>query len=193
MAIELEDTLHADGSLEMASDKLRVGAALQAAIATPAIAVAEEGTLVGTRPTLNFVGAAVTAVDNAAANRVDVTLITPPPAVADAATGFAWTANAASLDVGAGHNFAATNTLTGNSTLTLTNGTDGCQGMIFVKQDATGGRTLAFTIAGRTVRRDLNVLDANPLTAPNGETMYQYFYVTLAGVACVVLNKVYVQ
>lgn len=111
--------------------------------------------------------------------------------IADPATAFAWSSNAASLNVAAGHNFAASNTLTGNSTLTLAGGVDGCQGMIFVKQDATGGRTLAFTIAGRTVRKDLNVPDTNPLATANAETVYQYFYYTLAGTPCVMLNKVY--
>lgn len=44
------------------------------------VIVAEEGTPLTQRPTLNFVGALVTAVDNAGSTRTDVTVATPTPA-----------------------------------------------------------------------------------------------------------------
>jgi hypothetical protein len=113
--------------------------------------------------------------------------------IADAATNFAWSSNTASIDVSLGHHFTATNTMTGNSTLTMANGVDGDMGMIFVKQDGTGTRTLTFTISGRTVLKDLNVADTNPLSTANAITMYQYYYVTIVSTAYVVLNKVYLQ
>lgn len=40
----------------------------------PLVEVADEGSLVGTRPRINFIGAGVTAVDVAASDRVDVTI-----------------------------------------------------------------------------------------------------------------------
>lgn len=40
----------------------------------PVHTVSEEGTVIATRPTLNFIGSAVTAADNAASNRTDVTI-----------------------------------------------------------------------------------------------------------------------
>lgn len=157
------------------------------------VAIALEGTLVATRSRLNLhegYGITIAIADDlpATPDEIDITV---SQKVADAAAAFAWSSNAASLNVAAGRNFAASNTLTGNSALTLASGVDGCQGMIFVKQDATGGRTLSFTIAGRTVRKDLNVPDTNPLATANAETVYQYFYYTLAGTAYVMLNKVY--
>lgn len=112
--------------------------------------------------------------------------------VADAATNFAWSSNAATIDVSLGHNFTATNALAGNSTLTLSNGVDGDNGLILVKQDSTA-RTLTFTISGRTVLKDLNVPDTNPLSTASSITMYQYFYVTTVSTAYVVLNKVFLQ
>lgn len=104
-------------------------------------------------------------------------------------TGFAWASNVASIDVSLANAFAATNTLTGNSTLTLTGGADGMNGVIFVKQDGTGSRTLGFTVSGRTVYRDVGVPDTNPFPAASSITMYQYFFVTVDSTAIVVINK----
>lgn len=114
-------------------------------------------------------------------------------AIADPATNFAWSSNTATVDVSLAHNFTATNTLTGNSTITLSNGVDGCNGLIYVKQDGTGNRTLTFTISGRTVIRDLNTPDTNPLGAANSITVYQYYYVTIASTASVMLTKAFLQ
>jgi len=156
--------------------------------------LAKAAVLVGSRKRINLIeggGVTITAADDPGNDRFNVTLTAV--ATADAAALFAWASNAASINVSSGHNHAASNTLTGNSTLTLTNGVDGSHGLIFVKQDATGARTLAFTIAGRTVLKDLNVPDTNPLATASAITVYQYYYVTIASVAYVVLNKVYLQ
>lgn len=128
-----------------------------------------------------------------ATNSTTLAWATPSGAVADPATNFTWSSNAATVDVSLGHNFTATNTMGGNSTLALSNGVDGDNGLIFVKQDGTGSRTLTFTISGRTVLKDLNVADTNPLVTANSITMYQYYYVTTVSTAYVVLNKVYLQ
>ncbi len=155
--------------------------------------IAKNGTDVANRVSLNLIeglGIKLTVADNTvpAVDRVDATI-----AEQALATGFAWSANAATIDVSAAKNFAATNTLTGNSTLTLSNGADGMNGVIHVKQDGTGSRTLAFTIAGRTVLKDLNVADTNPLVTANSITEYHYYFVTIAGTAYCRIFKVFLQ
>lgn len=109
----------------------------------------------------------------------------------NAANSFTWSSNAASLNTSAGGDFTATNTLTGNSTLTLTSGVDGAQGLIYVKQDSTGGRTITFSIAGRTILRDANSIDDNPESTASSLTVYSYHYVTVAGTACTRITRVF--
>jgi hypothetical protein len=109
----------------------------------------------------------------------------------NAANSFTWSSNAATLNTAGGGDFTATNTLTGNSTLTLTNGVDGAQGLVYVKQDATGGRTITFTITGRTILRDANSVDDNPESTANSLTVYSYHYVTVAGTACTRITRVF--
>lgn len=104
-------------------------------------------------------------------------------------TNFAWSSNAATLDVANGGNFVATNTLTGNSTLTLSNGVDGAQGDIYVKQDGTGGRTMGFTVSGRTILRETGSADSNPQTAANSLTGYTYEFRTINSTAYVVIQR----
>lgn len=102
---------------------------------------------------------------------------------------FAWASNAASIDVSTCNDFAASNTLTGNSALTLLNGIDGCQGTIYVKQDGTGSRTLSFTVSGRTILRDESATDSNPQSAANTLTCYSYDFKTIAGTAYIVIVR----
>lgn len=102
---------------------------------------------------------------------------------------YTFSANAATLDVSTRNDFIPTNTLTGNSTITLTNGVDGCQGTIYVKQDATGSRTLSFSVSGRTILREQGSADSNPQAAANTVTGYSYDFKTIAGTAYVVIER----
>lgn len=52
------------------------------------VALQEEGAAVASRPTLNFIGAGITAVDNPGSDRVDITIVSTPQAIADT---FRWT------------------------------------------------------------------------------------------------------
>lgn len=120
-----------------------------------------------------------------------------PPGVAGGLTeliqaepqSYAFASNAATLDVSTRNDFVPTNTLTGNSTITLANGVDGCQGTVYVKQDATGSRTLSFTVAGRTILREQGSADSNPQAAANSVTGYSYDYKTIAGTAYVIIER----
>lgn len=73
--------------------------------------------------------------------------------------------------------------LTGNIVITLSDPSPGQQGMIVVKQDAVGGRTVTFAASGSgepaTIMRDSNTpnLQANP--AANAYTIYTYAAVTV--------------
>jgi hypothetical protein len=108
-----------------------------------------------------------------------------------AITQFSWASNAATLSLLTSKNWAPTNTLTGNSTLTITNGVEGDYGTIYVKQDGTGGRTLTFTISGRTIIRDTNSIDDNPQSTNGAITAYNYQFVTINGATCIRLTKVF--
>lgn len=68
---------------EVASGRLLPPLALPVRVATTALAVQDEGTLAGERSAINFIGAAVTAVDNAVAERVDITVTAPTQASFD--------------------------------------------------------------------------------------------------------------
>lgn len=197
--VELRDTF-ADASLEMTGsmDKFRVGnlTGKPGLLAdAQSVELAKAGTLVATRKQINLIagsGMTVNATDNPGANRVDVTLLAnslswEPP------VGFALVASAATLDVSAARNFVCTNTITGNTTLTLINGVDGMHGTVQLKNDATGGasRTLTFTVAGRTRLMDLNVGETNPITLGNQITEYHYYYCTIGGTAYIRIYKVF--
>lgn len=109
------------------------------------------------------------------------------------ASTFTWAAGAASINVANARDFVATNLLTQDSTLTLTGGTDGCFGQIYVQQDATGGRNLTFVVAGRTQSLDLQVVNTKPLQTASSKTKYQYyFYTDPSGVLVVEILKMFV-
>jgi hypothetical protein len=112
------------------------------------------------------------------------------PAAPARFTAFAWTANAASIAVsGVGAVWAASNNLTGPSTLTLTGGVDGVMLRVYVKQDGTGSRALTLSIAGRTIRRDTGIADDNPAAGANLITAYEIEYTTVVGTASVRVRK----
>jgi hypothetical protein len=111
-------------------------------------------------------------------------------AVLGAANAFAWATNAASIAVaGVGGVWAASNNLTGNSTLTITGGVDGVRLSLYVKQDGTGSRTLTLSIAGRTIRRDTGISDDNPAAGINLITAYEIEFATIVGTASVRVRK----
>ncbi len=81
-----------------------------------------------------------------------------------------WASNAASIAVDHGQSFDSTNTMTGNSTLTMTGFVDGAFGTFSVKQDGTGSRTLTVVAAGRTILKPTGDSDYNPNPAVNSIT-----------------------
>lgn len=106
-------------------------------------------------------------------------------------TTYAWSSNAASLDVSTANDFAPTNAITANSALTLTNGTDGKKGVVYVQQDSTGSWTMTATASGRTLLLDAGAVDTNPQAAINSVTAYEYHYVTISSTAYLRLSKIY--
>lgn len=107
-------------------------------------------------------------------------------------TTYTLSSNAATLDIAAANDFAPTNTMGGNTTLTLSNGADGSQGTIYVKQDGTGGRTLTFSVASRTIIRDANSSDDNPQSGANSQTAYSYHFYTAVSTAYIRITKVFI-
>lgn len=104
---------------------------------------------------------------------------------------FTITSGAATLNVGAYNDHIASNTLSQGTTLTLSGGIDGSQGTIYVKQNATGGWTLAFSVAGRTILRGAGITDDNAQSGANTVTSYHYQYLTIASTPYVRITRVY--
>jgi hypothetical protein len=104
---------------------------------------------------------------------------------------FQWSAGAATADLAAGRDFAASVVLTQNSTLTLSNGYEGAEGTIFVEQDAVGGWTMTVMADGRSTLREDPFTDDNPAAGPGEITRYHYTFVTIAGTPYVVLERSY--
>jgi hypothetical protein len=110
-------------------------------------------------------------------------------AVFEAPTAFAWASDAATIDVSNKNDFVASAALTGNCTLTLSNGVDGCQGTVYVKQDAIGSRTLGFVVPGRTILREAGAIDSNPQPMANTVTGYAYDFKTIGGTAYAIVER----
>lgn len=102
---------------------------------------------------------------------------------------FSFSSNAATLDISASADYRASNTLTADSVLTLTNGSDGRRGHIYVTQDSTGGWSLTFVVSGRTILRNEATYDLHPFDFPGSTTLYEYDYQTINGTAYVVIRK----
>lgn len=109
--------------------------------------------------------------------------------IQSAPSSFTFTANAATLDVSTRNDWACTNTLTADSTITLTNGIDGCQGVLFVQQDGTGGWGLTFTVSGRTILREGGASDSDPQATASSLTGYAYLYTTINSTAYVIIER----
>jgi hypothetical protein len=105
-----------------------------------------------------------------------------------AATSIGFAAAFTFVFTGAGTQLTAS-VMTSNLTLTL-NGSGAMRGNLFLKQDATGGRTVTLVAAGRTFLREAGVTDDNPAPAPNAITMYEFEYVgSLAGTNYIRVKK----
>jgi hypothetical protein len=114
-------------------------------------------------------------------------------------TTYTFSSNAATLDVSVNEDFkpasgGGTAYLTGNSTLTLSNpGAGEFEGIILVRQDGTGSRTVTFatsgTGSGATILRDANSLDDSPNGAPNSFTRYRYRTIFENAVQYVIITK----
>lgn len=85
--------------------------------------------------------------------------------------------------------------LGGSTTLNFTAFAAGRQGNIMVKQDGTGSRSLAWTVAGAssptgfTLVKDTSLSDLNPQTAANSVTVYSYAMFALGGTNYLQLSK----
>lgn len=64
---------------------------------------------------------------------------------------YAYVDGTENIDLSAAARYEPTNALGGNTTFTGTNADDDYDGRIIVKQDGTGGRTVAFTVTGATM------------------------------------------
>ena len=109
------------------------------------------------------------------------TVSTTPLAVAYAAN--------VTLDVSARNDFQIA-PLTGNITIAFSGQAAGKSGIIWVEQDATGGRTVTFTTPGsHTLRRDENISDLVAKATPSTQTRYAYLFYTINGVNYLEITK----
>lgn len=128
--------------------------------------------------------------ENVALNREVVPVIREMTRAFTAApTLFEWSGGEASLDVGAGRDFAASSPLTQSSTLTLTGGYAGAEGWIFVQQDAVGGWGVTAVADGWTILREDPFVDDNPASGAGELTRYHYTFITIAGSPYLVLER----
>ena len=79
-----DTTFHYIQTKDVASTRVMPPTLIPTMIGVQSLAVLEEGVAAGTRPTMNFIGPLITAVDNAPSTRVDVTVATPTAPVASA-------------------------------------------------------------------------------------------------------------
>lgn len=90
---------------------------------------------------------------------------------------FAYVDGTEDLDTAVHGNYRQTNDLDGNTTLTLTNGTNGRGGNIYVRQDGTGGRTVTIACTGATAK-----VDGSPNLAADAISRLEYGFATIDGV-----------
>jgi hypothetical protein len=100
-------------------------------------------------------------------------------------------ASTRTFDVSTNNDWRFTDTWTGNITITLSNGSEGCQGVIWAKQDGTGSRTVAFTTSGRTQLMDDGITAYNTsIAAANKVFGMGYYYATIGGTAYVIFSLI---
>ena len=110
-------------------------------------------------------------------------------AILETPTSFAYAANYA-IDVGVKNDYVCSGTLTGNIAFTFNNSANGRQGLISVKQDGTGGRTVTFTApAGWTVYRDSNTANLQAASAAGAITLYSYAFLIVGGTQMLFIGK----
>lgn len=102
-------------------------------------------------------------------------------------------AYAPSVDIAVAFSSAHTITdaLSGDIALDLDGGVDGHTGLIAMRQDGLGGRSIvAITAAGRTVlmTANLSVLNTPEFLTPDAATLLTYDFQTIAGVAFVIIG-----
>jgi hypothetical protein len=78
--------------------------------------------------------------------------------------------------------------LTGNLAITLTNGVDGSEGLINVKQDGGGVRTVSIVAAGRTVIKSTSIASLAAALGAGAQTVYWYRLYTIDGVGYLQLS-----
>jgi hypothetical protein len=102
-------------------------------------------------------------------------------------------ASSRTLDVSTNNDFRFTDTWTGNITITLSNGSEGCQGVIWAKQDGSGNRTVSFTVSGRTQIMDAGLgsaFNTADMKAANAVFGIGYYYATIGGTAYVIFSLI---
>lgn len=95
------------------------------------------------------------------------------------------------LDLSDKLNWFMTGAMTGNMAVTLSNGSDGYNGIIGVLQDGTGNRLFSLTASGRTVIMDGEIgasFNTTTFKTLNRPALIGYEYVTINSVAYVVLS-----
>lgn len=111
-------------------------------------------------------------------------------AILETPTGFTNTGSI-NLDVSIKNDFVInTGGMTGNLTLTLINPANGRQGIIAVRQDATGSRTITFSVAGYTLYSDPGTPDLQPSPTPNSITIYTYALLQVGGASIAYFSKI---
>lgn len=108
-------------------------------------------------------------------------LTQPPAAVPQSGS-------SAVTDVTVNNDFVAA-VLTADTDISLSNGYDGAQGTIHVKQDAVGGHNLTFSSGDRTILRPSPDFDSSPNPAAGSITRYRYHLLTIDGIAYAVVER----
>jgi hypothetical protein len=99
-------------------------------------------------------------------------------------------ASTRTLDIATNNDFVFTDVWTGDIEITLSNGGDGSQGMIFAQQDGDGDHAVTIVDSGRTVLMDagLDALNSDEMLAPNAVFAIGYYRVTIGGTAYTILS-----
>jgi hypothetical protein len=97
-------------------------------------------------------------------------------------------ATAVTLDTSQKNDFVI-GALTGNIAITLSNPAAGRQGLIAVRQDGTGTRTVSIAATGYTNYHDVNTIDLIASPAANAIVVYTYAMLVVGGVSMLLLGK----
>lgn len=98
-----------------------------------------------------------------------------------------------SLDVSTANFFQQTDSMTGDTVLTLTNGVDGDEGTACFAQDAVGGHKITNVIAaGRTIRMQEGLVSLNTAAfiVASAKGYFSYRYATIDGTAYLLIGMV---